>query len=98
MASVIIYGSTIIAILVVVNTPTIDFNYNEDITLNNQNFNVCGITILVMGLFSLLLSWSPRCSNMLKCCEVPETNLDEEDIFAVCFKTIWAIFLAGMSK
>ena len=86
MASVIIYGGTIIAILVLVNTPTINFNYNEEIILNNQKFNVCGITVLFMGLISLVLSWSPRCSNMLKCCEVPNANPDEEDAFAVCFK------------
>ena len=98
LASVIIYGSSIIAILVLVNTPTINFNYNEEIILNNQKFNVCGITVLVMGLISLVLSWSPRCSNMLKCCEVPNANPDEEDAFAVCFKIIWAIFLLGVGK
>ena len=96
LASFIIYGCAVIIIMVLVNT--FNYNYNENIILNNQQFNVCGITILFMGLISLILSWSPRCSNMLKCCEMPNTNPDEEDIFAVCFKTIWAIFLAGMGR
>ena len=53
--SVLIYGSTIIIILCLVNQSSI--NYEEDLILNNQKFNAYGGLILLMGLFSFILSF-----------------------------------------
>ena len=53
--TVLIYGSTIVIILCLVNQSAI--NYEEDLILNNQTFNAYGGSILLMGLISFVLSF-----------------------------------------
>ena len=101
ITSFLIYGSTITIILIMVNNPK-SFKYNEDIILNNQQFNAYGITILVMGLISTIFSFRPRSSSFLKCLEIKSNNPDvmdsvnNKDGFAICFKAIFSVLLIGI--
>ena len=72
-ASILIYGGSILIIMILVNNSSI--NYEEEIILNNQRFNAYGVLVLIMGLFSFILSFSPKCSELFSC---QKSNQDEE--------------------
>ena len=96
-ASLLIYGSSILIIMILVNNSSI--NYEEEVILNNQRFNAYGTLVLIMGLFSFILSFSPRCSEFFSC---QKSNQDEEieDQSENCSKLVlrsfWAIFVFGL--
>ena len=88
---------------VLVNKPFGNFKYNEDIIINNQEFNTYFVMILIIGGIALLLSWKISSSRMLKCCEVNSTNLDEvdhnnNDVFAKCCKFLWMILVLSIGN
>jgi hypothetical protein len=108
LASFISYTITLIVVLVYVNSPCTfpDFRYNQEIILSNQEFNVYGVGILVMGSLSLLLSMTPKCSMMLCCCQIKydpaQVNnnaiqkINEKDTFGTMFKVLWSLLIMAI--
>ena len=63
-----------------------DFQYNPEVSLNNQEFNVYGFAILSMGILSLIFVLKPKVSDLL-CCS------GTKDGFETCFKTFWSLVI-----
>ena len=97
--SVVIYGASLILILTFVNNPDSGFKYSEDLALNNQQLNVYIGAVIAMGVLNFFLSFNPKSSDVLKCCQVKSENSDvnvdsiNNDGFATAFKSLWSILM-----
>ena len=76
LMSFLIYGGTLIVLMIFINgeSEALSLEINPEIILNNQKFNAYVIVILMIGFFSLCLSWRGRTSAMLCCCDITDDS------------------------
>ena len=76
LMSFLIYGGTLIVLMIFINgeSEALSLEINPEIILNNQKFNACVIVILMIGFFSLCLSWRGKTSAMLCCCDITDDS------------------------
>ena len=90
-ASLLIYGGSILVIMILVDKSAI--NYEEEVILDNTKFNGYGILVLIMGLFSFILSFRPKVSDFL-CTENDPEN--PEKCSRLMLKSFWALLILGL--